>query len=471
MSAIDAFHLPGLKPEEITRWNVREYDHGKVRLRVPVLEPATLERIITGLRAARARTLAEMPVAEIVHAVDAAAARLARDDDPLRRLAEEALPAVTGYSPAMVRLILERMVPDWRADALGSLLRAEFGDPGILDEFRPRPGAADGARVRAYGPELAFHIFAGNVPGVAVTSLVRSLLVKAATLGKTASGDPLLAVLFAKVLAETAPRLAECLAVTYWPGGSTALEDTAYRTADLIVVYGGRETVDAVRSGIPPETRLVEHGPRFSLALIAREALAGGVAGGTAAAAALAVATFDQQGCVSPHVVYVERGGDLEPGAFAELLAGELARIEKELPRGRLSPAEAATIQQLRGGAEFRALAGQDVRLFTSPGTEYTVIFDADPAFTPSCLNRVVWVKPLDELGDVTPLLRPYGAYLQTVGIAAPAARQLALAGELGRVGASRITDLDRMPWPPAAWHHDGQSPLGELVRWVDLEG
>jgi hypothetical protein len=26
------------------------------------------------------------------------------------------------------------------------------------------------------------------------------------------------------------------------------------------------------------------------------------------------------------------------------------------------------------------------------------------------------------------------------------------------------------MPWPPPEWHHDGASPLRELVRWVDLE-
>jgi hypothetical protein len=26
------------------------------------------------------------------------------------------------------------------------------------------------------------------------------------------------------------------------------------------------------------------------------------------------------------------------------------------------------------------------------------------------------------------------------------------------------------MAWPPPWWHHDGHPPLGELLRWCDLE-
>lgn len=469
MSPVAAFHLPGLAEGDVTRWNVREYGDGAVRLRVPVLEPALLDRLLGRLRHARERHLARLPVADVVAAVDEAARRLERPDEPRRVLLEAALPAVTGYSPAMVRLVLGRMLADWREGALRSLLRAEFEDPGVLDAFRPGQGRLDRIRVRAYGPDLAFHIFAGNVPGVAVTSLVRSLLVKAATLGKTASGDPLLPALFAQTLAEVSPELGDCVAVTYWPGGSTALEDLAFRAADAVVVYGGAAALEEVRPRIPAGTRLVEHGPRLSFALIGREAL-GGEARRTAALAASAAAIFDQQGCVSPHVVYVERGGETAPEEFAVLLSAELARLAQELPRGRLSLAEAATIQQVRGAAEFRALGGQQVEVYAGPGTEHTVIFDADPAFTASCLNRVVWVKPLEELEDVVALVRSYARYLQTVGIAAREDRRAALAERLGRAGACRITDLERMPWPPAAWHHDGQEPLRELVRWVDLE-
>lgn len=468
MIRADAFHLPALDLDRVTGWDVRRFGD-EVELRTPLLDASLLEGVLERLRAARARALADRPVAELVDIIDRAAGRLADERDPLRRQAEGALPAITGYSPPMVRLIVERMARDWRADALHALLAAELGDARVLDGLRPDPAAA-GRHRRAYGPELAFHVFAGNVPGVAVTSLVRSLLVKAATLGKTASGEPLLAALFARALAEVDQRLGECLAVTYWPGGTEALERLALESADLVVVYGGEETVAALRGRLPAGKRLVVHGPRLSFGVIGRESLGREQARHVAARAARAVAVFDQQGCVSPHVLYVERGGGLQPDDFAALLAEELARLEEDLPRGRLSPAEAAAIQHARSAAEFRGMAGRTVRLFASSGTEYTVLYDDDPALTPSCLNRVVWVKPLEDLFDLADLVRPFAGRLQTAAAATTPERLARLAEALGRVGISRITDLERMPWPPVTWHHDGQEPLRELIRWVDLE-
>jgi len=498
MIVFDAWHLPGIEDSDLAGWNEWTYDDGRIRIRVPVLDPSALGRVTERLRAAREEALAGRPVADVVRAVDAVARRLGRSDDPHRAQAERLLPAVTGYSPPMIRLILDRMAADWRAGALDGLLRAEFRDPGVLDGFRDdgstagpewreggpgRGGAAGRAgggvsggrpaprRVRAYGPELAVHLFSGNVPGVAVTSLIRALLVKASSLGKTASGEPVLPVLFARMLMEVDPALGECLAVTYWPGGSAALEDVAFGSADTVIVYGGEESVASVRARIPPGTRLVEHGPRLSFIAIGKEALGAAEAPGVADAAARATAVFDQQGCVSPHVVYIERGGEVEPRRFAALLARGMERLEEELPRGRIGPAEAARIRQVRGGAEFRALAGRDVEVHASDGTEYTVIYEADPEFTASCLNRVIWVKPLDALEDVVAHVEPFARYLQTVGLVAGSRRREALAERLGRIGASRITDLQGMPWPPPPWHHDGRGPLLELIRWADLEG
>ncbi|MBI4544060.1 MAG: acyl-CoA reductase [Gemmatimonadetes bacterium] len=468
MTPIDAFHLPGLKSADIPGWQILEF--GGVPLRTPVLDASAMARLIEKLRRARARFLAELPVAEIVRAVDAAAALLSRPGDPRRALAEQAMPAVTGYSPAMLRLVLDRALEDWRAPALEALLRNELGDAALLDGFRPRPHGRGAAR--ALGPELAFHIFAGNVPGVAVTALIRCLLVKAAILGKTASGEPLLPVLFARALEDVAPRLAQCLAVTYWPGGAAEGEAEALRAADTVIVYGAADAVAAVRRQIAPPTSLVIHGPRFSFGVVGRTALAEPALGRVAAQAAAAVAAFDQQGCVSPHLLYVEQGGQHSPEQFAARLALELGTLERELPRGRLSAAEAAQIHEIRATAEFRALAGQDIRIEASPGTEYTVLYEADPNFAPSCLNRLVRVKPVAAAEEVVPLVRPYAAFLQTVGVAGlePQQRQ-ALAEQLGRLGASRVTGLAQMPWPPPEWHHDGHEPLRELVRWIDLEG
>jgi hypothetical protein len=464
---IDAFHLPGLTDDDVDRWDVREYGAKAVRLRFPVLNGGALTRIATRLVEVGGAAIRSMRPGDIVAAIDATSSRLADADDPLGRIAEYALPAVTGYSPAMVRLVLDRATRDWTSTVLRDLLDREIPG-GALERFVPMHGTA--IRTMAVPPRLALHIGSGNVPGVAVTSIVRSLLVRAPTLAKTAAGEPLLSALFARALADVRPPLADALAVAHWPGGHSTVEDEAIAAADTIIVYGSAETVRSIRKRAPARVRIIEHGPRASVGLVGRESLAlEAAARVTAARVAWAVAMFDQQGCVSPHVVWVERAA-VNIDAFAAMLGRALDALEQEFPRGSLDAAEAATIHDVRTRAEFRSIAGEDVSLFEGSGASWTVIRDADTAFEPSCLNRTVRVKQIDRLEDAPELIAPLRGFIQTVAMEGQGDRTDELARTLADAGATRITDFRRMPWPPPTWHHDGAGPLRELVTWVDLE-
>jgi acyl-CoA reductase-like NAD-dependent aldehyde dehydrogenase len=457
---MQAFHLPGSGA-----LSTAPHRFGEAELEVAVLSPTGVSQEMEALRAAGEAVLAEQPVRETVRAIDRVAARLTDPGDTLHRTALELLPSCTGYSPAMAAHVVDRMAEGWREPALLELLRADLGDAVALEGFVER----EGRRSRAFGHGVAFHLFSGNVPGVAVTSLVRSLLARTPVLGKAASGEPVLPVLFARGLADEDADLGRCLAVTWWAGGSRPLERAALGAADLAVAYGGEESIAEVRRlAADAGTPLLVYGPRISFGVVARER----AGRATAEQAALALAAFDQQGCVSPHLFYVERGGECTPETWSALLAEALAELARDLPPGVLTREERVAVRQAREEAEFAELAGGGTAVWSAQGDEGTgtVIFDPAPAFQASCLNRVVRVKAVDDLAAVPDLVRPYGPVLQTVGIAAPAARLEGLAAALGRLGASRITPLDRMPWPPAGWHHDGRPPLGDLVRWCDLE-
>lgn len=462
---IDAFHLPGLQGFPTTTW---PFGEGKsaFELRIPQLTPALLREQVRVLAIARERSLAHRPVSEIVRVIDRVAARLLDGADPLRQTAERALPAITHYSPAMIGHVLDRMAADWRADRLGALLSAELGNLRVLDGFAQVPGGR--GRTMAVGPRLAAHVFSGNVPGVAVTSLVRALLVKSASLGKTASGEPLLPALFARAIAEEDAELGACLAVAYWPGGDREMERAALEDADAVIAYGGRGAVESIRAQAPPAARFLAYGPRLSFGVVGRARLSADAAEEVARAAALDASTFDQQGCVSPHVFYVEEGGGVSPREWAAMLARAMEAVERQLPRGALSPGEASAIRQLRGEAEFGA--GMEVHV-SATGTAWTVVYDPEPAFEASCLNRVVRVKPVASLADVPALVAKYGEVLQTVGVAAGERETEKIAAALGRLGASRVSPLGEMAWPPPWWHHDGSPPLRALLRWCDLEG
>lgn len=454
----DAWWLPDA-PEELSLETLRV---GDLECRYPTPTPELLESTVRSLRR-MSRVLADRPVMDIIDAIDAAAARLGDRSDAIRQQAEELVTAATGYSPPMTDLVLTRMTGDWRAEPLRRMLAAEVCDPAVLDTFSP---VRDGRLARAYGPRLTFHVFAGNVPGVAVTSLIRSLMVKAPALGKLASGQPVLPVLFARALANVDPDLAQAFAVTYWPGGSRDAEWRVLQAAERVIVYGGAEAVDSYRARVP-QGRLVVHGPRFSAGLIAHDALAEEPELPRKVAAA--VAAFDQHGCVSPHSIWIEDPGGHETHAFADELAEAFQALEHELPRGRISDAEAAAIHQERGAAEMRGYDGA-VRVLAPEGTAWTVVVDHEPVFRASCLNRFVHVHPIGALEEAPDLLAPVGDQLQSVAIAAAPDRTLALADTLARIGATRITSFSRIPWPPPDWHHDGRGPLLELIRWADIE-
>lgn len=465
MMETEAFHLPGLRPDDVKGWRTLERDG--LTLRFPVLDQHGFEHICDALRAARARTLEGRSAAAIVNAVAEAATTMR--EDAARDSLESDIAIMSSYAPQMVHHVLERMLQDWTRPALSRLLDAELDGGRALETFQAQ--RSRGVRSRAFGPDLTLHVFAGNVPGVAVMAMIRSLLVRSAVLGKMASGEPILATWFARVLARVDPELAACIGVTYWPGEDGQSTDHAMRHADTVVVYGGANAARAIRERVPGRVRIIEHGPRFSIGVVSRHVLASAVqADRVADDIARAVAMFDQQGCVSPHAVWVEEGGAIGARALAERIARALALLERELPAGKRTAGEAVGVHDARARAEFRAVAGEDTRVWASADTSWTVICDDVDDFQPSPLSRTLRVHAVPALDDVPHRIAHAGAFLQTVAIAADPATTEALAPRFARIGATRITNFAQMPWPPVAGHHDGRGPLSELVRWVDLE-
>jgi hypothetical protein len=459
----EAFHLPALggAPDLIT---LERADACAVALR---LTPEDVRRICAALHTAHTQ-LARLPVARIIAAVDSAARRLRHPAAEGFNELIAGIAAFTGFSPPMAAHVLERISGDWLAAPLEQLVRVELGDAAAIDAFATRSG---GGRIRAVGPPLTLHVFSGNVPGVSVTSIVRALLVKSAVLGKTAAGEPLLAPRFAQLLARADPVVGDAVAVTYWSGGDTALEEVALEQADTVVHYGGATAIESLRARAPGHVRFLEHGPRVAFAMVDGDIVGGDLGERAAHGLARAVATFDQQGCVSPQTAYVLAADQRPARHFAARVAAALALLQQELPRGRIEPAEAAAVRNLRTRAEFRSIAGHHVELWAGEPLAWTVVFDADAGFAGTCLNRTLLVKPAGSVDQVVAHVRPFGHLLQTVGVAGfDGDRLLTLATALADAGATRITSLADMPWPPPTWHHDGRGPLSELVRWVDLE-
>jgi hypothetical protein len=463
-----AGHLPGLSHEAL-RWREAGYSAWgeSVTVALPELDAAEATKLCAHVRALARARLKRMPVARIVDAIDAAALRLLDREHPLRRKAEQLLPIVTGYDRETVRLGLTGYLKTFRRPQLLRFLAEDFANPALLDGFQPTP---KGGYLSARGPDLLLHVWAGNVPALSLWSLVCGLMVKAGSIGKLASAEPLTAGWFAGLIAEIDPDIGECLAIVWWKGGASAAEAAFLGEADTVMAYGGNDTLTALRGKLPVTTRFLPHGHKIGFGVIAREALDSRKAPTLARLTAHDVVRYEQQGCYSPQMIFVERGGRVEPAEFALYLAQELRALGHRHPRRALSQGEAAAIAAWRGAQEIRAMDGA-ATLLGEPGDGWSLVqVEAPETLAPTCFNRTLKLVSVNSLDEVPALIAPHRHFLQTAGVAAAPERLFRLAEALGAAGVSRIAPLGRMSAPEAGWHHDGRFSLLDLVTLTEIE-
>ncbi len=328
------------------------------------------------------------------------------------------------------------------ADALLELVRLELGHADILDDFQPYGDL----RARAVAPETILHLVSGNTPEAGRQSLVRGLLLGSRNLLKLPTGG--LPALEAYIDALPAPLRA--LVET-----SERLHDEWLEKANAVLVFGTDETVADFRRRVSSRQIFIGHGHKLSFAIVFDDP-----EGDAATLAARDVSLFDQKGCLSPHDIYV--AGDAR--AFAERLAAAMEAFNVHTPRGPVTTEEAAEIFHLRSAYRFRAASDPSAGMWESPdSTHWTVIYEEEPQFAPSCLNRFVFVKPLpDDLADALWMVRPHLSAITLHPF--NSAHTTALAD----LGATRLCPLGNAQSPSLFWHQDGGQSLAPLVRWID---
>jgi len=458
-------HLPGLDPAGVRWQDLPGLALGpRHRLQVPALTPEQLQALCAHLRGPGRQALRALPVREIIEAIDAAIHVLLDPASEEQQTLLDWLPRVTGFSPEMVRVNLNATLRTYRAPQLQRFVAEDFGSAELLDGFAPR---VTGGLTHAEGAALLTHVWAGNVPGLPLWSLVSGLLVKAGNLAKVSAGEPVLASVFARTLARLSPTLGEACAVLWWDRQDEATAHTVWAASEAVIAFGGDEALAALQRQMPAGVRFLPHGHKISFGAIGREALSATRAPRMARLAAEDVVRHEQQGCYSPQVFYVERGAQTSPQEFAERLAAELQQLESRFPRPQPGLAEAARIAQWRSRLEWDA----QVTLIGQPEHGWSVACHAQPLpLGPGPLHRCVQVVALDALEDLPQWLEPRRRHLQTAGLAVAPERLQPLALQLAGCGVTRVCAVGQMPLPAPGWHNDGRPSLLDLVSLVDLE-
>jgi hypothetical protein len=397
--------------------------------------------------------LCRRPRAERVQALGRALERLRAPGSPERRRLEQELPQASRFSPAIVREGLARALAPFSAAALDALVERELGALGK-------------GRI-ATGFPLTAVLLGGGVPTPALPALAAPLVLGSPVLVRTSSHDPVTARVFAAALAEEDPELAAALALVSFPSDDDAAL-AELLAAPCVVAFGSDETVTAVGARLGPAQRFVRHGHRLSVAVLGEAALSGRGLEDAAAALALDVALWDQQGCLSPVAAYA-LGVDRVPDEVLAALEAAFAEAASRWPRGRLPADASARFRVEQDTAELRAAAGADVRV--ARGSAFVLVAEPDAAFRGSPLHRFLRIHPAPSPEQLLAALAPLGPHLAAVGVAGLGPVAGRLAPELAGLGAARVCPLGTLQAPPLEWCHDQLGVLLPLARLTDVEG
>ncbi len=488
---------------------------GAISVRWPNLEAEQWRQLLELLRANRQRVPRGNAYWDRMQAaLKTIGKRLSNPSDSLSLRALNSLPGYTGYSKAMVGLTLGALdmislsdiphafevSPTWHCarawEAMPNLQgRLRFYPEGARDDLASRlPGARKRPLFDQHKPpELVTGYGAGNVPG---TALLIAFLAQATTLAggmppatviKNSRREPIFSPLVLAALEQEDPELVASIGVLVWDYEEAAVQEILLPQADLVIAAASDESIAQIQAQLEhaskahPVVRFHAHGHKVSFSAINRQVLKRGLKDSQSGASLLEIVTllagldsvfWDQQGCLSSRLHFVESDGDENYSAlaYAEQLNVQLRRLAMHLPRG------AWPRQHLHDRFDrYKSLevTGQ-VQVFSSYEDEFVVILDRrelDPeAFyrqVNDCQGRVIVVRPVADLMEIPKsylrMLPAHNLQSLSVALGAPgerlSERDLKFAEACGACGVTAIRCVGRGAFPQLAYSWDGLIP------------
>ena len=360
-------------------------------------------------------------------------------DNPYVKQAIELLPSTTGFSTEMIRVTLK--------DTFEKLLQEDLS----IHPIRPQITLGQSRSVT--------HILAGNVYVSGLFGIIYGILAGVPQIIKPSSHEPLFPYLFVQSIIEYSPQLADRLSVIYWHGGDESYENIVSQNTDKVVAYGDDESIAQISAHLLKPDALLGFGHQFSFSVIAKESLLPETINDLAYQTAIDFSMYDQQGCMSPLLIWVQADGNVSPAEFAVKLSEQMQRIHEQIPRGKISLPESAQIRELRAHYQLKSYSLQNIRVYSStPGTDWTVIYTNEPGIQFSCLNRVALVKPFVTFPDVLSVMLPFAGKIQVLGHSVLSDESLSQLKEWAFVlEINKLCAIGQMQFPLLSDRHPGK--------------
>lgn len=289
-------------------------------------------------------------------------------------------------------------------------------------------------------------VLAGNTPLLAWPVLHHAVELGVSVIVKQSRDELVWTRLFVETLAEIDPEVAARIHLMLFPGDDPRTK-TLVQGARAVIAYGSDTTIQALRSITPATTPFLGFGHALSVALWPTDSAT------LPYWLATDVLLYDQAGCLSPHVVFVEP----QQNIVSALDAGFRHAVRDLVVEPRTDPAQCYAIR------EARDLALMDGCLVSGDdGLRYTLIVHPRSCSHPKPVGLgVLHLIPIERIEDFIGFLGEYSGSVSCVGVAGHITKEVRMAA--WNAGASRVCRIGQMQTPPLNWRNGGV----DLRKWL----
>ena len=325
--------------------------------------------------------------------------------------------------------------------------------------------------IRAFGARTV-SLNPGNSPAAALYGMMNGALLRCDNIVKFPSNDPFTATAVALTMIEMAPDhpVTKHYSVGYWKGGDREVEEKLYtpRNVEKILAWGGYSSMRQVRAYLVPGLDLIALDPKVSCAMIGREAFTSDeTMDYVAKQVAKDMGLFNQGGCMSARVLYVESGTDTagieRVNRLGEMIYAEVQNLPAQL--SSVHPDFPVSLRQkiddVRHDKNYGVIGVQDAE-----GGLVVSKQNKPVDFKDDLNGRVANLVPLNRIEDA---LQFVTTDTQTIGIY-PESLKDVLRDRCALRGAQRLTTLGCAVYEGSGYPHDAIELFRRMVRWIVVE-
>jgi hypothetical protein len=449
--------------------------------------------------------------------------RFQNSRDPLTVRAMNSVPAWTGFSPEMIRFTLGSLdlmpvdslqkivnltLPNTVRSQFINLLdscdldgRIRFFGKGIPNRIKSLFPGDQTYPVNLKYPDMVLGFAAGNVIGtshlIALLGQISALIgpgsdnderLFPSILVKNSRDEPIFTPLLLSAIEQIDPSLVESIAVMVWDYEDIKLQEYLISNANLVIAAASDFTIAAIDRVIEnvkttsKPIRFHRHGHKVSFSTISSSYLTKKKAPWitdkldfihlTTFLSAIDSIYWNQQGCLSSRIHFVERYELNNPQIYGMELAEKIRVLRTFLPRGNLP------LHNLHNKYEkYTALTKTGkVKLCSNYEDDFLVVTD-DRSWTPTlfkeaindCSERTIIVRPINDVAQVPNKYLKWlpKANLQAMSVAIDGPewstwsdRFSKFVSAISARGITSIRTIGRGPFPQLAYSWDGYLPI-----------